>query len=332
VSTLKALLKNLDRLGITRDFALNRLLPKSILAANHSSPDVIEKAAYIISKIYSWSASSILEGRTLSFDTGALGNVRFKKYGRRNEIRATAYTLYAHWLVIQAVEATPRMKTKTIPSDAKKIREQIENRYGELNFSTLLNFVWDSGIVVLPLSDPGAFHGACWRIGDRIAIVVKQGTPYQGRWLFDLAHELAHVIKHLSTEHPTIIETEEITPHPETDDEVEASDFAEELILKGRAEALAQLCVERAKNDLPKLKIAVQEIANEEDVPVDVLANYLAYRLSAQGENWWGTANNLQVDTPSPLKNARQELRARFQPFRLNSEDRTILLQALEDR
>jgi Zn-dependent peptidase ImmA (M78 family) len=175
-----------------------------------------------------------------------------------------------------------------------------------LNFESLVRYVWDLGIAVIPLQDSGAFHGACWRIAGRDVIVLKQVTSNQARWLFDLAHELAHVILHLPDEGTGIIEPEGITPFQDTEEEWDASDFANELLLEGRAEELIEMTVKVARGKVEYLKSAVKRVAGSENVPVDILANYLAYRLDkTNGIDWWGTANNLQAAEASPLSVAR---------------------------
>ena len=38
----------------------------------------------------------------------------------------------------------------------------------------------------------GGFHGACWCVGGRSVIAIKQGTESEGRWIIDLFHEVRH--------------------------------------------------------------------------------------------------------------------------------------------
>lgn len=326
VTTWDGFIKVLDRIGLPKDFVLNRLADSD--PKNRS----VASTAARIGRVYGWSPTPLLRGCPPDFDVTAMGNTRFKKFGRTNEIRATAYTLYAHWVALKAIEATPKMRMQDIPKDARKIRTHIISKYGNLTFETLLTYAWDRGIVIVPLSDPGIFHGACWKIGERVAIVLKQASEYLARWLYDLSHETGHVAKHLTGSHPTLIETQEITPLSKENEEVEANDFAEKLLFEGKVEELTQRCVDRAKGDLRRLKSAAVYVAEEQKVPVDWIANYLAFRLSMQGENWWGTANNLQVKDPQPLHIAREAFRQRVELHHLSSEDRALVLQALEDK
>ncbi len=329
--TLSLLLSYLDKLGISKELAKKRFVPSKREGVPRESQ--IAVAANAVSRIYGWSIGSILEGRYLTMDLQPVGQGLYKKYGRTQEIRANAYALFAHWLALLALAATPSLRRRSIPNDPGAVRRQVQATHKELSFGSLLSYLWEKGIAVLPLSDPGVFHGACWEIEGRIVIVIKQGTRSQARWLFDLAHELGHVLRHLSKENPIIIEPESITFSSANDveaDEEEASEFAEQLILGGKAEEATALCVERAQGRMRQLKSAVIAVAQEVGLPVDSLANYVAFRLSLQGQNWWGAANNLQVTTPSPLEIARREFTRRVDLDRLTPEDRTIVLRALD--
>ena len=49
-----------------------------------------------------------------------------------------------------------------------------QRAYKTVDLKSALYTAWDLGVVVLPLRDRGAFHGACWRYEGRNAIVLKQ--------------------------------------------------------------------------------------------------------------------------------------------------------------
>jgi hypothetical protein len=102
----------------------------------------------------------------------------------------------------------------------------------------------------------------------------------------------------------------------------DASWFAGEASLGGRAEELAERCTALARNSIPKLKSVVPEVAKQAGVDVAVLANYMAFRLSLQGENWWGTASNLQPKDEAPWAIARDVLLERANLSRLSGLDR----------
>jgi hypothetical protein len=111
--------------------------------------------------------------------------------------------------------------------------------------------------------------------------------------------------------------------------EQRASQFAGDVLLDGRADEVARLCVEEAQGSVERLKGVVARVAARESVALDALANYLAYRLSLQGINWWGTASNLQPEGGDPWAIARDVLLAEIDVSTLADEDRELLQRAL---
>jgi len=62
-----------------------------------------------------------------------------------------------------------------------------------------------------------------------------------------------------------------------------------------------------------------------------LFANYMAYRLSLQGINWWGAATNLQATEESAWDSTRRAFLEQVDLQALNEFDREVLLQALKD-
>ncbi len=119
-------------------------------------------------------------------------------------------------------------------------------------------------------------------------------------------------------QHPTNVES--------SDEEVAASQFAGEVTLDGKADELAEYCVERANNTVPRLQQVAREVAKEQG---GALASHLAFRLSCQGLNWWGAAANLQREDEDPWVVARDVL-VEQHPYRIEDEiDRSLLDHAL---
>ncbi len=333
--TLHHLLKRLSAAGIDREFALRRLVPKDdrslLMDGTDTNGDAVQTVALSTSRIFDWSVPTLLGSESLQLNVNALPLPLFKVRGRANVARVKTYTFYAHCRTCTLIRATPNMISRPVPPDADTLRRDVIDKYGVINFEALLRYSWDLGIAVIPLRDPGGFYGACWRIEDRNVIVLKQVTDAQARWAIDLAHELKHVASHLSNERPALIDSEEITLAADSGEEEEASDFASNLLLFGRAEELAQACVEQAGGSVERLKQVVQRVASAEHVPVDALANYMAFRLGLQNINWWGAAQKLQITDPSPIKIAREILLDHVQMDRLGQLDRGLLLSALSE-
>jgi hypothetical protein len=113
------------------------------------------------------------------------------------------------------------------------------------------------------------------------------------------------------------------------DDEQEANDFAGALLL-GDANALAEELAIRTDRRLQRLKQHVIALADERGVPAGSLANYMAYRLALEGENWWGTAAGLQAGGADAPSVARERLLAEADLERVTDDDAALLRAALD--
>ena len=326
------LLKRLSGVGLDREFVRRRLLPGPTTGDEpREEQGVALEAAEGLHRIYGWLPPDLFGGNPLELQTAASAGGRFKLPARVREAGLGAYVIYAHYLALLVLQALPNLEKKTLPTNWKEVRRSIVDEYGELNFETALKYVWSLGIPVLPLNDAGTFHGACWRLGGRNVIILKQRTRSAARWLHDLLHEYFHAAQNPDLEEHPVIEESEMSPNRRnSSEEKAASRFAGEVMLDGRAEELVEQCVTEAKGKVQLLKNVVPRVAEKGGVEVDALANYMAFRLSLQGINWWGTANNLQSDGSLAMCTPRDLLLQRIQLSLLNPVDRDLLLRALE--
>jgi transcriptional regulator with XRE-family HTH domain len=336
--TSAKLFKQLREAGFDRKFVLSKLIPKRLAAqlgngsAKESESNIVLGAAASISRVLGCSIASLFGEAPLQFDKIATGTVRYKVAARANERRLNAYTLYAVYLALLTLEATSDLVQKPIPTDPTEFRTKVLSAYGSLSFETVLRYLWSLGVPVLPLKDPGTFHGACIREDGRNIIVLKQQTSSSARWLYDSLHESRHAGEKPNQKQYEVIESQEPSgARQSSDEEKTAGRFAGDVILAGRAEELAKKCVEAADGALERLKKAVPLVATREKVPVAALANYMAFRLSLQGENWWPTATNLQTSDEDPWQLARDIFLKSVNLGSLNETDRNLLQQAMSD-
>jgi hypothetical protein len=163
-------------------------------------------------------------------------------------------------------------------------------------------------------------------------IVLKQPLRYPARWLFDLLHELRHAGGHPEAKEFEVIEASETSDERRNSkDEQEASWFAGQVALDGKAEDFVNESLAIAENDLRRLKRAVEVVATRQQVSASQLANYMAFRLSLQGENWWGVASNIQDKSYDPLVHAREVFFECFSFKDLSQSDSELLSLALHD-
>jgi hypothetical protein len=334
---LSMFLNRLQEIGLKNDFVLQKLIPSSLIHRLQTSKTASEahgfflEAAAIIEQIFKITPVALFSSNALSVDQATIGATRFKKDTRQQIGQISAYTVYAHHLACLVLKATAHISPRSIPTQSEAVREAILSSYGELSFTTTLRYLWDLGIPVLPLSDKGAFHGACWRINYRNVIVVKQQTQSDARWLFDLLHELRHAGQDPEQAQFEVVEADTVLLAEQvTNEEKVASAFAGNVILHERAEELTQFCVRAAHGRVEALKRVVPLIAEREQVAVDALANYLAFRLSLQGINWWPTAMTLQTPTNTAWSTARELILQKIHLNILEDSEQQLLLQALQ--
>ena len=329
------LLDRVSRTGLSIDFIRKRLFPRRGFQLcpptdfYGGGSIVTRAAAETIGRIFHWSPQQILLGEELRLEP-ALDSVRFKVTVNANSQRVSAYTVYAHYLSLLALQACTDNPIKIIPTDPIEFRFAIESHYGDLSLAAIVNYLWDLGVVVLPLDDPGAFHGACFREAGRNVIVLKQKTSSCSRWAFDCLHECWHAGQEPELSERTVLELDVMSLEGRgVEEEITASRFAGAVLLNGKGQELAEKCLSAAGYDLRKLKTAVQRVAVEENVAVASLANYLAFRLAEeQGENWWGAANSLQ-DIGNPWNVVRNLFFERADFSKLSEPDRELMTQAL---
>lgn len=333
--TADALFARLDAAGIDRAFLLERLLPSDVAVGLESAPTDAEspwvtKASDVLRHVFHWDAQTLRGNHPLDVATEGVATARFKIPGGAHGRRLHAYIAYAHYLGMVVASACDRLPKAELTLDARGLREALAARDPDLGLSSVLHFFWDHGVPVLPLSDSGAFHGACWRIGGRNVVVIKHRSRFLARWVFDLLHEWHHAGQSPQEDNHSWIEDSELTSTRRTSPEEQAaSRFAGNVVLEGRAEALVSQCVAAAKGRIPMLKSVVPNVAKQAGIGVDHLANYLGWRLSLQGENWWGTANNLQTQIGDPFTIARDVFYERFDFGRLNPIDARLLSRAM---
>ena len=332
---LQAILKKISATGLAPEFIRKRLFPgKGFYSTSAGDIQVghninVSAAVEVLAKIFPWTRHQILKGEELALKT-AIESVRFKCSVGANSQRINAYTVYAHYLALLSIQTCSEIPISSIPTEPTEIRVAIESSYGSLSLASIVNFLWDLGVVVLPLDDPGAFHGACFREDGRNVIVLKQRTSYFSRWAFDCLHESWHAGQEPELLERTVVEEDDTSSESlGLQEETRANRFAVAVLLNGKGQELAEKCLTEAHGDLRRLKRAVRRVATRETVPVDALANYLAFRLAKEkGKNWWGAANTLQ-ETGNPWNVVRNVFFERADFSRLAEPDRELLAQAL---
>jgi transcriptional regulator with XRE-family HTH domain len=312
--------------GLTKEFISRRILPRG--PSDDSSAAL--GAASLLNRIFGWAPAALFGDAPLALPGAALAGARFKLPTTAAARATEAYASYAYYVAGLLLRATPTLTQGMIPTDASDFRKAAL-AHGDLSLASTLDYTWSLGIPVLPLSDKGAFHGATWRISGRNVIVLKQGTRFESRWLHDLLHEVRHAAEEPGAEDLAFVDYDALAKSNGTSTaETTAAMFAGDVQLDGRAEELAEKCVLAAAESIERLKSVVPQVARREGVSTAALANYIAFRLSLQGRNWWGAATNLQSGGVDPWEVVRDRALAHLDLTYLDDIERSVLLRALE--
>ena len=323
----EVVLKRLRPLGLGEEFIRRRIAPDLNLD-EVGAAEIADR----VGSVFGWSPDLLLGSGAIDLLQLGGATARFKMPKGRDARSVAVYTAYAYRLATVCAKAMIERPRKRIPTDWKEFRKHLVDEYNTVDFKSALALAWDMGIVVLPLNDPGGFHGACWRIGGVNVIVLKQSLRYPARWLFDLLHEVRHAADCPQDDEFEVVEKAETSDERRNSKEERAASwFSGQVALNGQAEELVKESLELASNDLRRLKVAVESVARTRDVAVSQLANYVAFRLSLQGENWWGVASNLQDRSYDPLFCAREMFFERFSFKGVDEADLRLLTLALHD-
>lgn len=334
-TSFNAIAKRLERVGLDREFIEKRLLPVDAIGVlDASDTEQTEgiglRLAPIVNRVFGWAPAALFTGERALTAVPAMG-MRFKMPANAEGKRTAVQAAYARYLAGLVIQATQRTEQKPVPTGARQVRDEILRMHGDLNLRACLEYAWQLGIPVLPLRETGGFHGATWRFAGRNVIVLKQTTRSSARWMHDFFHELRHAAEDPASQELEAIDSELMAKiRRDLPEEQNATAFAGDILLDGRAEDLAEKAVNEARGRLEKLKSAVPKVASREGVQPDVLANYMAYRLALQGENWWGAAMNLQRINEEPWRIARDFLVERLELRSLDEVDYHLLSRALE--
>lgn len=286
----KGNVRTLKSLGIDINFIRRRICP----APGEGVSAVLSKSSAYLKRIWGLTISNDGQIDASGLMLEGVRCARFKLPKNADETRLKAYAQYAY-TVAEIVASSQKTPVLPVSQSWSEVRKRILSP-GEITLQNCLNFAWDLGIPVIPLGDSIRFHGGCWRIAGRNAIILKQSSREESRWMFDLLHEMYHASDAPGDKGFTPVDLDGTDPdRRESDEEVRANDFAGNVLLGGRAADYYIEVLEKSQRRLPQVKRSVAAVAKAHVLNVGVLANYVAFRLKQDFDaDWWGAASNLQ--------------------------------------
>jgi transcriptional regulator with XRE-family HTH domain len=280
-----------------------------------------------LSRAFQWSREELLAGQPTTPPLTI--PVQFKRSTAAEQLASPLLQLAFTFSAIGA-SATDR-PFRELPSDPLDLRSQVLEEYGELTLSTLARWAWDSGVVVLPLVGPGEFAAASWFVDGRPAIVLKDSRAQWIFWLFDLAHELAHIaLGHLRNE--AVVDVDSPWKGGGDEEEQAANEYAIHLLIGDSQRLLdevRQRSGETQTEQRHRFKFRVADVAAEAGVSPAVLGVIAAFALEevARPQDRWGSAQNLgkEEERASGHELVQREFRARVDLDRLSDLDAAIM-------
>lgn len=312
-----SLRKALVDLGIGRE-TINR---RFISGGASQSGSQWLTAASKASRIFGTDIDELLDGPLRP----AIRAAQFRASPAANRQIVTGYARYAAYLAELLIEAC-RTEYRPLP-DIHELRRSVGDSQYESPLEALLHVCWQHGIPVLPLSDSGAFYGASFSIDDRPAIALKNNVRSPDRWAFLLAHEMDHA---RNPGGESVLEADlSARDWRSLPSEQAADQFAVELLLGDRVDAIVAVAVETADGNIAQLKSVLPAVAKAGNVPLGILADHIAARIGAAGDNWWPTATTLHESDVDAWRVTRSVLFEYVDFSRLDATDREILIDGI---
>lgn len=325
------LYRKLRALGFDKEFIGKRLVPASVGNNLRQITDraIVLKAADFAAHVLDLPITQLVTATPAALDFGPLATVRHKLSRSADEAKVNLFSVYAHRISLLALQATRHIPQSPVTEETNDLHDAIWSAYGELNFRSALQYCWDHlGIPVIPMRLHGGFHGATWRIAGRNVIVLNGSQKYVAFWLNDLLHEIGHASQEPELADRTTIE---VNPTWETvdqsDDEIDARQFAIDTIFRSRGDQIVRYCEQKAKS-VEGLRAAALQVAAEHNIPPDSLALLLASKL--EKANWWGAALNLQDISVDAFEIARTHFLQRIDLALLSPPDREAVVLSVQ--
>lgn len=230
---MATLYERLSAIGFPEKFVRERALPDWWDEEFEATPGAAVEAAAIVARRFNLDMAALLKpdvplafkpSCSAKFKTPLLTETQPLKIAQCMATRVAEMVAYA---------CIP--ERQPLPQSAQQVRSEILKTSKFVNLEGLLEFCWNVGIPVVHFDEfPSSkevhkFDGMVGYFYHRPAIVLSLSHHSPARLLFILAHELGHIIKGHVQE--VAIIDEDIQPESIDIEEIEASEFAVELLL-----------------------------------------------------------------------------------------------------
>jgi transcriptional regulator with XRE-family HTH domain/Zn-dependent peptidase ImmA (M78 family) len=248
--------------------------------------------AAVMYRAFGWDLTDLAAGRTPEF--ALQGAVAFKTTRKGEDPSSLPAAHLGQTIADITRKCFQGGAFHGLPTDPATVHRQTQDAHGRVTLRSLTQWLWQQGVPVVPLAGRGGFAAAVWNSRRPPVIVIKETRELAVFWLFDLAHEVAHLaLGHVGDS--GIVDVESPAPYAGADQSEKAADeFALALLLPGHRNLLSEVRREARGSHL-RFKGAVASIAASANVSAGLLGMIAAYELTEVGEykDRWGSSTNL---------------------------------------
>jgi transcriptional regulator with XRE-family HTH domain/Zn-dependent peptidase ImmA (M78 family) len=307
----------------------NAGLPKPIfdkyLVPQHTKegPGLLDELSARLERLFGFSAH-----QAATLQSFAQPAMQFKLPANAAQARTRAYAAYLNGLC-EIVSKCVEPVDVQLPASTELIHDFLFEK--EISLHCAVERCWQINIAVVPTEDSIGMNGACWKRNGKAVIVLRNRGKEEFRALFDLIHELFHLMTS-SGDDLVLLEAEETARERlHSDDERRADRFAAEVLTRGKLAEVIGETVRGARGQASLLKSSVERTSRTTGIPVGVIANLLAKQIANNDENpsWWAAARSLQP-AGDPWKVVRNVFIKKANLARLDRIETDLLMQILE--
>jgi transcriptional regulator with XRE-family HTH domain/Zn-dependent peptidase ImmA (M78 family) len=313
----KAVIKSAEKAGVPREVV------SSLLTA--APRNVVVR---LIERAFGWHIDQLVAGQLPKPPMPA--GVAFKATRKGKDPTNSPLVLLGRTIAdIVRNAAADSSKFQGLPSMGRTVNMEARDETGQVTLVSLATWAWKMGVAVVPMAGRGDFSAAVWNGSAPPVIVLKESRELAVYWLFDLAHEVAHLaLGHVGQ--TGLVDVEPPTLRGDSRDSTEqaANAFALEILLPNHEDLLREVRREARGSHL-RFKGAVATVADAARVSPGMLGMIAAYALTEVGQDKdrWGSATNL-ARRDGPGRDQVQEVAQRFlSPKQLGPLDAVLIGQ-----
>lgn len=231
LQNMSQLYARLDQIGLPKKFVRDKALPDWWCDEFEQTPSAVTEAALYVSHRLNLNLQSLLE-ETAQPEFVLTCQPKF--YAQSNNPSLKIATALATQIAKLVAQGCPNDYQSICNLSRSEIRQIILQTQNCVNLIGLLDFCWDRGIPVVHYNNyPKTvckFHGMVAVVADRPVIMISLNHASPARLAFIIAHELGHIYHQHLPEGGLLVD-EEISLESIDEEEIEANEFAGELLL-----------------------------------------------------------------------------------------------------